>query len=390
MPERVSLRDLERAHYRARRGKKPGRDMARFHVRSIDNLLLLRDQINDHTLVPSRTVCMVAEDPKAREIHAPAYRDRVFHHWAVPKLEALYEPRTCYDSYANRKGKGLLQAVRRVQQFFRQVQSGQGGGWCLKLDIANFFYSVNRRKLWQMLKKAMQAGGLPLTLQRAIHAALRGDPLAAGVTYQATPEELALVPPHKRLKNARPGFGLPIGNLLSQCLAPTVYLDPLDQFIKHVLKVKRYVRYVDDFLLIHQSREQLLEWQDRIEAFLREHLDLHLKAERQLLPLTHGCDFLGYVIYPTHMRVRRRVVSHAREAFAAWSRAHVHGNQIRATPEQLRRGRSQAASYFGHLRHAGAHGLEAEFRRRNPWISVVERPRRISHKLQGSELCIPL
>ena len=385
----VTLQDMTRANRRARRGKKPSADMARFQARAIDGLLDLRDRINAGTWSPARTVVMVAHQPKAREIHAPAYRDRVLHHWLVPLLEAIYEPRFIHDSYANRKGKGLLKAVQRLEGFVHQVHSGQGGGWFLKIDVHNFFYSIDRRTLWRMLKRVMQRQGVPLSIQRIVHAALRGSPLAAGVINMATPAERAGIPPHKRLENAGPGKGLPIGNLLSQFLA-NVYLDELDQFIKHVLKIPRYIRYVDDIVIVHSSREQLLQWQASIEEFLADKLQLRLKAERQLLPLQRGIDFLGYVVYPTHIRIRRRVVAHARHKLSVWEQAHVDGKHLHATPEQLRTGASQVASYFGHFSHGSSPQLVADFHRRYPWLRALQVKRRFPASAQGLRVRLPV
>src|SRR6185437_10005969 len=105
----------------------------------------------------------------------------------------------------------------------------------------------------------------------------------------------ALVPPHKRLENAPEGCGIAIGNLSSQFFA-NVYLNELDQFVKHELRASRYMRYVDDFVLVHESRAQLMAWQDAIARFLGERLRLELKAEVRLRPLDSGIDFLGYVL----------------------------------------------------------------------------------------------
>ena len=110
--------------------------------------------------------------------------------------------------------------------------SGQRDGWYLQLDIHNFFNSIHRPTLWSTLKARMQRRGLGDTVQRVTHALLRSDPLRSGVDLRATPAELAQVPPHKRLANAAPGCGLPIGNLSSQFFG-NVYLDALDQFVKH-------------------------------------------------------------------------------------------------------------------------------------------------------------
>ncbi|UYB52167.1 RNA-directed DNA polymerase [Xanthomonas sp. AM6] len=135
--------------------------------------------------------------------------------------------------------------------------------------------------------------------------------------YRATGAERTQVPPHKRLENAPAGRGLPIGNLSSQFFA-NVYLDALDQFAKRELHAKRYLRYVDDFVLFHHDRAQLQRWQTQIEQFLSDQLSLGLKADIRLRRLTDGLDFLGYVIYPTHTLARRRVIGHARAAMAVW------------------------------------------------------------------------
>ena len=375
------------AYRRARRGKKPSADQLTFETRWADNLLDLERRILDGTWEPSPYTCFVATRPKAREIHAPAFADRVVHHLAVEGVEPEYERRFASCSYANRAGKGSHAAVLAAQQYMRQIQSGQGGGWYLKLDIANFFYSIDRKRLWAKLKRDMERFGTPLHIQRIMHALLRQPATAHGVRYRSTPAQRALVPRHKQLANAAPGRGLPIGNLPSQFLA-NVYMDPLDQFVKHVLGAKRYARYVDDFVLFHQDRAVLERWLVQIEQFLHERLGLSLKDDTRLAPLTEGLDFLGYVIYPTHTRVRRRVVAHANEAFAAWERAHVRRRHLRATPEDLRKIRCTAASYEGHFRHADSFRLRRALHRRYTWLHAATMNRRFHHSLENRILRI--
>ena len=385
--ETVSLQALHDAWREARRGKRPSRNQLAFDARWADGLLQLQREINAGTWQPSRSTCFIATRPKAREIHAPDFADRVVHHWLVPQLEAIYEPRFIHDSYANRAGKGSHAAVRRLQAFVRQVHSGQGGGWYLQLDVRNFFNRIHRATLWAQLKPVLQAHGLPQVALRATHALLRHPPLHAGVDVRATAQELALVPPHKRLANAPAGCGLPIGNLSSQFFA-NVYLHALDQFVKRTLRSKRYVRYVDDFVLVDQDRARLEQQQAAIARFLADTLKLSLKADIKLCRLEDGIDFLGYVIRPGHTLVRRRVVAHARQAFAAWEDAHVAARQIRATPAQLRRIQSTAASYAGHLRHANSHRLHAALSRRFPWLASALRKRRFHHRLEGRYLTL--
>ncbi|MFZ5698763.1 MAG: reverse transcriptase domain-containing protein [Pseudomonadota bacterium] len=386
--EAIPLKALYDAWREARKGKKPSRNQLAFDVRWADGLLELQRRLQGGTWAPGKSTCFVAARPKAREIHAPDFPDRVVHHWLVPQLEALWEPAFIHDSYANRRGKGSHAAVRRLQAFTREVDSGQGGGWYLQLDIHNFFNSIHRPTLWEILKKKLVRSGVSLAVMQATHALLRSAPLKAGVIQHGSVEEFAMVPPHKRLANAAPGCGLPIGNLSSQFFA-NVYLDKLDQFVKHTLKAKRYVRYVDDFVIVHHDRAQLARWQSEIEEFLAGELQLRLKEDKRLKPLGDGIDFLGYVIRPSHTLVRRRVVSHARAALAEWGQKHVSGTQITATPAELRHIQSVANSYGGHLRHANHARLSEGLQKRFPWLRSAIKRRRFDYRLEGQQIKIP-
>ncbi|MGH9644783.1 MAG: RNA-directed DNA polymerase, partial [Terriglobales bacterium] len=309
---RTLLRDLHTAWRAARRGKKPSPNQLDFDSLWLDKLIELEGELRTGAWRPAPSTCFIATQPKAREIHAPDFADRVVHHWLVPQLEAAYEPRFIFDSYSNRRGKGTHAAIERLQGLVHQVASGQGGGWYLQLDVANFFNSIHRPTLYSMLKARMERFGLPLIGRQACHALLRQSAAVQGVRYLCSEDERALVPPHKRLENAAPGCGLAIGNLSSQFFA-NAYLDALDQFVKHELRAHRYLRYVDDFVLLHESREQLEAWQPAIAAFLRDRLQLELKADIKLRPLERGIDFLGYVVFPGRTVVRRRVSAHAAE-----------------------------------------------------------------------------
>jgi RNA-directed DNA polymerase len=350
----VSAREYQGATFRAlfdawqcaRRHKVPSDNQLAFESNWIDGLLKLQSQLESGAWSPRPSTCFIAQRPKAREIHAPDFADRVVHHWFVPQLEALYERGFIFDSYANRAGKGTHAAVDRLRSFVRELASGQGGGWYLQLDVHNFFNSIHRPTLYAMLKRRMQREHVPLQTQRIAHALLRESPLAQGVAYRCSAAERARVPAHKRLENAAPGCGLPIGNLSSQFFA-NVYLDALDQFVKHELKANRYLRYVDDFLLVHRDHANLETWLVQIRSFLRETLRLELKANVKLRPLRTGIDFLGYVVFPTHTRVRQRVVRHA---FAAARCA-----EPSKYPAVL-------ASYLGHFSHANAFALSSQLR----------------------------
>jgi RNA-directed DNA polymerase len=356
----VALRALHIAWRDARRGKVPSHNQLQFETFWTDNLLKLQAQLNAGTWKPSPPTCFVAKLPKAREIHAPDFSDRVVHHWLVPQLEAIYEPAFIFDSFSNRKGKGTHAAVDRLRDFVREVQSGQGGGWFLQLDIHNFFNSIHRPTLYAFLKERMTRHGLSLPARRVTHALLRHSPIESGVRYTCTTAERSLIPPHKKLINAAPGCGIAIGNLSSQFFA-NVYLNELDQFVKHTLKAQRYLRYVDDFVLVHQSREQLIRWQRDIEMFLKDRLRLSLKADQKLARLESGIDFLGYILRPTHTIVRRRVIHHAQQKLREWHRT----SRSKARYRNLQ---AMWSSYCGHFSHAASGRLHARIHRQFPWL----------------------
>jgi hypothetical protein len=363
----ASFRALHTAWRRARRGKKPSPNQLSFDAQWIDGLLEIEKALRAGTWRPRPTTCFIATAPKAREIHAPDFADRIVHHWIVPQLEAIYEQTFIFDSFSNRVGKGTHAAVERLQGFMREVESGQGGGYYLQLDIKNFFNRIHRPTLYRLLKTRMERHGLSIDCRRAVHALLRHSPLEAGVTFACTPAERDRVPPHKRLDQAPAGCGIPIGNLSSQFFA-NVYLDRLDQFVKRRLRAPRYLRYVDDFVLVHESREQLEVWQAAIAAFLLEDLKLELKADIKLRPLTAGADFLGYVIFPTHKLVRRRVIGHCQMRLHDWQRRHVRGDRVVATRADGDRLRSICSSYAGHFKHASSFKVRQRIGRRFPWL----------------------
>ncbi len=384
----VELRDLHAAWRAARRGKKPSANQLEFDTRWLDGLLDLQERLRAGTWSPAPSTCFIAKEPKAREIYAPDFSDRVVHHWLVPQLEAIYEPTFIHDVYSNRIGKGTHAAVERLKAFVRQVESGQGGGWYLQLDVRNFFNSIHRPTLYALLKERMRKHAISVPVQRATHALLRRSAAGPDVRYRCTPAERAAVPDYKRLENAPPGCGIAIGNLSSQFFA-NVYLNELDQFVKHHLKAQRYLRYADDFVLVHKNRDQLIEWQAEIERFLADRLRLTLKPGSKLLPLRTGIDFLGYVVYPYHTVARRRVIGHARARLDAWARCHVRRTAIVATPVQLRELRSICASYAGHFSHANSFRLRKRIRALYPWLRAALRQRKFACHLERTPLRVP-
>lgn len=378
----VSLRSLWQAWLACRYRKRGTRDCVRYSGRLLDHLTATQAALNDLTWRPSRTRVFVTTRPKAREIHAPAMADRVVHHWLVPQLEALFEPCFIHDSYANRLGKGTHAAVNRLQAFMRRAtRNGLVRAYVLQLDIANYFNSIHRRLLYELIVNRLLVGcrRQPNEKSRYLHLAWVTRQILTGKQAEHAlrlghPSRFDRVPAHKRLVNAAPECGLPIGNLSSQFFA-NVYLNELDQFVKHTLKCPWYVRYVDDFVLISADSAQLETWRKAIEVFLRQHLHLLLRdPEPELVPVSTGVDFLGYIARPGYLLPRRRVVQAFGKAITRWE-ARLLGPAGLCLNAESRAGlQSTLGSYLGHFRHASSQRLVERLWQRFAWLNALFKP----------------
>jgi RNA-directed DNA polymerase len=371
----VSLAACFAAWQRARRGKKPSNNQLAFEARWLDHLQDLHTMLRAGRWQGHRTVSFVVKHPKTREIHAPDFADRVVHHLLVERLEKMYEPVFIHDSFANRHGKGSHAAVDRLQTFMRQREnmagSGHTGGWYVQLDIHNYFNSIHRPSLYAMLcarlaqqeRRSLMPARQALALRSLCHKLL-----ARRVSEHARdPAAARQLPAHKRLCHAASGCGLPVGNLTSQFFA-NVYLNELDQFVKHTLKVRHYVRYVDDFVLLGESPEQLRAWQVQIADFLQSILRLKLRDDFFLQPCQQGVDFLGYVVFAHHRRVRERVVQHCRSKLKAWYQQHA---KKPLRPSDVAQLQALLGSYWGHFAHANSVRLRVQLFEQMPWLKTL-------------------
>jgi len=363
-----SYENLHRQYLKCRRNKRNTANALAFEVRQEENLLDLQAALENRTYTPSRSVCFVTQRPKLREIFAADFRDRVVHHVLVDHLERIWEPIFIHDSYACRTGKGVHAGVRRLQTFIRQATAnGTRPAWYLQLDIRNFFMSIDKGLLFAMLEKKMSDPDA-LWLSRVLvfhdctdNYVMKGDAAL-----------FDRLPPHKTLFGCPPGKGLPIGNLNSQFFA-NVYLNSLDQFVKHELKCRHYLRYCDDFVLLSTDPTQLQEWRVRIAEFLRERLLLELNPARERLrPAGDGVDFLGYIVRRDYLLVRRRVVGHLRERLRQFEKALLLDGpgyrRYRFEPATLDELQAVLASYLGHFKLADSYWLRQGLWRDFPFL----------------------
>ncbi len=369
-----SFRSLFEAWLACRKRKRNTANALKFEADLLENLRTLSETLTDGSYRPSRSVCFVTCAPKLREIFAADFRDRVVHHLLVPRLEAIFEPKFIHDSYACRLDKGTHAAVRRLQSFMNTVsRSGRRPAWFMQLDIRSFFMSIDRALLLAMIERHVTDADT-LALARVI---IKSD-CTEKYAYKGAPGLLEQIPPHKSLFQVPSGKGLPIGNLTSQFFA-NVYLNELDQFVKHTLKCRHYLRYVDDFILLHESKEALVAMKAEIETFLAVRLQLQVKSDFCLKRVCEGSDFLGYIARPDYILVRKRVLGNLHGKLATFkAKMVVEGAvgrrrylQLHLRSETVTPLRQTLASYLGHFVHADSRRLVDSLWEKHAWLKEV-------------------
>jgi RNA-directed DNA polymerase len=353
-----SFKDLYDAYLRCRKSKRNTVNALKFEVNCIENIGDLETSLNDKSYKPKRSVCFLTTSPKLREVFAADFSDRVVHHLIVPILEQVYEPLFIYDSYSCRKNKGIHHAMQRAVQFSKSSK------YYLQLDIRNFFYTIDKNILYQMIntqlvkdydKKVM---GTQVTLYEMLHLlhTIIFHDVTQNVLIKDKENALHNIPAHKTLFKVPKDKALPIGNLTSQFFA-NVYLNGFDNFCKRKLKCIKYIRYVDDFVIFDDDKDKLLRFKDEIENYLSKHLKLKLREGVILRKTSQGLDFLGYIIRPHYTLVRKRVIQNFKRKKASFLDAYQRDKGT-MSKEDIQKFLAVKASFLGHLKHANSYKLK--------------------------------
>jgi RNA-directed DNA polymerase len=358
--EVFSFQNLLRAYYQCRKNKRHTINAARFEMNFEKGLLKLKWELKNHTYQPGRSICFVITDPKPREVFAADFRDRIVHHLLVDYLEPIWEKKFIHYSYSCRQNKGAHCAVKDLKRFLRQASDNfSKPAYCLQADVSAFFMSLKKDILFNLIKRHTKNPNiLWLTEQIIFH-----DP-TKNYYFKGDPKLFHLIPPHKSLFKVPENQGLPIGNLTSQFFA-NVYLNELDQFAKHQLKIKYYLRYVDDLLILYQDADQLKLWQWKIDDFLQEKLKLHLHPQKSTIqPVHKGMNFVGFIVKPKYNLVRNRTVKKLKSKLWHFDQKTISLNSehpIRLwTPElcgDFKEIFATVNSYYGQFRHANTFRL---------------------------------
>jgi hypothetical protein len=267
-PKIYEFEHLYRAHRLARRAKRSKEEVVRFELDLNRNLIDLRQQLLDRTYQPGPYREFTVYEPKERIIMSLPYRDRVVQHSLCDQILGPWLNRQLiYDNCASRPGKGTHFGLYRLSRFMKEFYHVRGTeGYILKADISKFFYRIRHDRLKAMLYPGIADPDLKWLLDTII---------------DSTPGNV----------------GIPIGNMMSQWFA-IFFLNQMDRMIKEKLHIRWYSRYMDDFVLIHESKSYLQECLVQIREHLA-YLGLELNNKTQIFPLRNGVDYLGFHTYLT-------------------------------------------------------------------------------------------
>lgn len=273
-PKLCDYDNLLLAFTKARKGKS-GKEYVQLFEKNLPNeLFKLQWELLTEIYKPAPLTTFTVRDPKTRKISASHFRDRVVHHAICNIIEPIFESRFIFDTFANRKGKGTSAILKRFDSFKRKVGPG---GFALKADIRHYFQTVDQQVLMGILARRVRDEQL-LSLIRLIL---------------------------ENHKTEVPGRGMPLGNLTSQFFA-NIYLAELDNFVKHELRARFYIRYVDDFVILGQDRARLHQWKGEIEAFLEEELGISLHPDKtKIVRLRDGVPLVGFRVFQHYKLLKK-------------------------------------------------------------------------------------
>lgn len=319
--QKLNFLTMLEAHNRAKKGKNSKRDVILFEMDLESNIVNLIREIKDKRYKIGKYREFVIKYPKERFIKAPAYKDRIVHQWYIEEFIKPYIiPRFINDTYACIDDKGNHRAVLKLQKYMRIMKRKYNDYYVLKCDVKKFFYNIDREILFEILKHDIRDKNLLEFTKVLIFA---GDENKVGI---------------------------PIGNYTSQFFA-NIYLNELDHYLKEKLRVKYYVRYMDDFVLLLKNKEEAVYIFNRIRIFLKQKLKLDLNKKSKYFPNKQGIDFCGYKVYETHILVRKRCKRDMKTKIKKWNHLFIN-NKL-----DVRKVQMSINSWKAHCSYASSYNL---------------------------------
>ena len=269
----LTYEKLMEAHKKSRKGKGYKKDIILFNLKQEEYIMWLYEQLKNKTYKHGGYTTFYVTEPKLRKIEKSRYIDRLVHRWLVDNfLEPAFSTQFIYHSYACLKNKGMHRACKYVQESMKHCKRIWGEYYILKMDIAKYFDNIDKGILLGIIKRKIKDKKLLWLIQEILYAQ----------------------PRNKELE---------IGNYTSQMFA-NIYLNEIDQYIKHILKIKYYCRYLDDSVVMVKTKKEAKEALEKIKIFLEQNLKLSLNQKTQIFKNKQGVNFCGYKIKEYRLKIR--------------------------------------------------------------------------------------
>lgn len=318
-PNVYDFENLFNAYLKARKNKRYNEDVLKFSANLEENLIQLQNELIYKTYEPGIYREFYVYDPKTRLVMAAPFRDRVLHHALCNVIEPIFDRTFYYHSYACRTNKGTHSGVACTVKYLRKITKKHEHPYCFKADISKYFQSINHRILMDIICQKIICKDTIWLIQKIVDST-------------ANPTDINPV-------------GLPVGNLTSQ-LCANIYLNELDKHIKHDLKCGYYIRYMDDFLILHPDKRYLNSLWAEVKEYLNNRLALKMNQKTAIFPIDQGVDFLGYRIWPNRIIIRKGSVKRIKRIVKKFNKRRISGN---ISDDKIR---SVLASWLGHSKRA--------------------------------------
>lgn len=336
------LDELFKAYYDARRNKRNTPSQLRFELNLEENIVRLYRELTSRKYVVGTSICFIICDSVKREVFAADFRDRIVHQLLYNRLYPFFDRKFIYDSYSCRNGKGTLFGIRRLYHHIRSCSDNYHKDcYILKLDLKGYFININRILLYSMIEDALPMNFPDRDFILWLTDLVVSNEPVVNCRFKGSLSEWIDLPRSKSLFYTENGRGMPIGNLTSQ-LFSNIYLNKFDHWIKRECRCLHYGRYVDDFYIIHPSKDYLLDLKRRISLYISSEHGIELHPDKIYIQhFSKGVRFLGADLKPYRVLPGKRMRAKMHRMLSELESG-------RSGPEEMR---NRLNSYFGLMRH---------------------------------------
>ena len=318
--KKLTYENLLKAHKLSRKGKGYRKEIILFNLKQEEYIMWLYEKLKNGTYKHSGYTVFYVTEPKLRKIEKSIYLDRIVHRWVVDNfLETYFVPTFINTSYACLKGRGMHKACLDVQKAMQHLERTWKDYYILKMDVRKYFQNIDKGILYKTLVKKIQDTKLLWLLKEIIYSN-EGD------------------------------IGLAIGNYTSQMFA-NIYLNEIDQYVKHVIHCKYYFRYLDDSICMFKTKEEAKEVLEKIKKFLWNKLKLELNEKTQIFKNKQGVNFCGYKINPYRLKIRDRGKRKLKKKIKELK------YMIRTEKIDSKEARKYLCGHFGYIKYANVNNL---------------------------------